>query len=49
VDLRPVLATGNDDLLREEIRRIVAAKPGKHQLTEEGAEAVPFAMSRVGG
>jgi len=27
----------------------VAAKPGRHQLTDEGAEAVPFAMSRVGG
>ena len=49
VDLRPVLATGDDGLLREEIRRIVAGKPGRHQLTDEGAEAVPFAMSRVGG
>jgi GTP 3',8-cyclase len=49
VDLRPVLATGDDDLLRRAIQRIVAAKPGRHQLTEEGAEAVPFAMSRVGG
>jgi GTP 3',8-cyclase len=49
VDLRPVLATGDDSLLRQEIQRIVAAKPGRHQLTDEGAEAVPFAMSRVGG
>jgi GTP 3',8-cyclase len=49
VDLRPVLATGDDELLRQEILRIVAAKPGRHQLTEEGVEAVPFAMSRVGG
>jgi len=49
VDLKPVLATGDDALLRLEIQRIVAAKPGRHQLTDEGAEAVPFAMSRVGG
>jgi GTP 3',8-cyclase len=49
VDLRPVLATGDDALLLREIQRIVAAKPGRHQLTEEGAETVPFAMSRVGG
>ena len=49
VDLRPVLATGDDFLLRQEIRRIVAAKPGRHQLTDEGAETAPFAMSRVGG
>ncbi|GFO66491.1 GTP 3',8-cyclase [Geomonas limicola] len=49
VDLRPVLATGDDALLRKELQAIVAAKPGRHQLTEEGAEATPFAMSRVGG
>lgn len=49
VDLRPVLATGDDALLRQEIRRIVAAKPGRHQLTDEGAQTAPFAMSRVGG
>lgn len=49
VDLRPVLATGDDVLLRQEIRRIVEAKPGRHQVTDEGAEAAPFAMSRVGG
>jgi cyclic pyranopterin phosphate synthase len=49
VDLRPVLATGDPALLRAEIQRIVASKPGRHQLTEEGAENLPFAMSRVGG
>ena len=49
VDLRPVLATGDDALLRQEIQRIVEAKPGRHQLTEEGVETAPFAMSRVGG
>jgi GTP 3',8-cyclase len=49
VDLRPVLATGDDLLLREEIRRIVEGKPGRHELTVEGAENTPFAMSRVGG
>jgi len=49
VDLRPVLAGGDDLALRQEIRRIVEAKPGRHQLTAEGAEPAPFAMSRVGG
>jgi len=49
VDLRPVLETGDDALLRQEIGRIVEAKPGRHQVTDEGAETAPFAMSRVGG
>lgn len=49
VDLRPILATGDDDLLRQEIRRIVEAKPGRHQVSDEGVETAPFAMSRVGG
>jgi len=49
VDLRPILATGDDKLLRQEIQRIVAAKPGRHELTDEGVETAPFAMSRVGG
>lgn len=49
VDLRPVLATGDDALLRQEILRIVEGKPGRHQLTDYGVEASPFAMSRVGG
>jgi len=49
VDLRPVLETGDDALLRQEIGRIVEAKPGRHKVTDEGAETTPFAMSRVGG
>lgn len=49
VDLRPVLAAGDDALLGQEIRRIVEAKPGRHQVTDAGAEPTPFAMSRVGG
>ena len=49
VDLKPVLATGDDALLRREIQRIVEGKPGRHQLTVEGVETAPFAMSRVGG
>jgi len=49
VDLKPVLAAGDDALLRRELQRIVEGKPGRHQLTEEGVENAPFAMSRVGG
>jgi cyclic pyranopterin phosphate synthase len=49
LDLKPVLATGDDELLRREIGRIVAAKPGRHEVTDEAVETKPFAMSRVGG
>ena len=49
VDLRPILATGNDTLLGHEIQRIVQGKPDRHQLTVEGVETEHFAMSSVGG
>ena len=49
VDLKPVLAKGDDRLLRQEIQRIVEGKPGRHQVAVEGVETAPFAMSRVGG
>lgn len=49
VDLKPILAEGDALRLREELRRIVTGKPGKHGLSPENAENEPFAMSRVGG
>ncbi|MCM0083244.1 GTP 3',8-cyclase MoaA [Geomonas sp. Red32] len=49
VDLRPFLATGDDAILQAEIRRIVAGKPGRHQMAEKGEDPAPFAMSGVGG
>ncbi|WP_224958008.1 GTP 3',8-cyclase MoaA [Geomonas subterranea] len=50
VDLRPLLAAGDDSLLREEIRRIVQAKPAGHEM--RGRPAIPpasFHMSGIGG
>jgi cyclic pyranopterin phosphate synthase len=47
VDLRPVLAEEDDQTLKESLRQIVAAKPGKHHLSEGTAD--PFAMSQIGG
>lgn len=49
VDLKPVLASADPGLLRETVRRIVAGKPGRHHLAEEGAEKSRVNMSRIGG
>jgi GTP 3',8-cyclase len=49
VDLKPLLAEGYEGRLRDELRRIVTAKPGMHGLSDGNSGAVPFAMSRVGG
>jgi GTP 3',8-cyclase len=47
VELRPYLETGDPRLLREVLSDIVAAKPGRHRLGEEGQPQV--AMSGIGG
>lgn len=47
VELKPYLETGDPQLLRGVLREIVAAKPGRHRLTEEGEPKV--AMSGIGG
>jgi cyclic pyranopterin phosphate synthase len=49
VDLRPLLATGDDASLRDGIRRIVHDKPGQHRFDEEAGTVAPFMMSGVGG
>jgi cyclic pyranopterin phosphate synthase len=49
IDLKPVLATGDDLLLRERLRWLISAKPGRHHL-ESGADGHgTVAMSRIGG
>ncbi|BCG48236.1 GTP 3',8-cyclase [Citrifermentans bremense] len=48
VDLRPLLASGDDALLRDGIRSIVLDKPGRHRFDEKSGAAA-FVMSGVGG
>ncbi|MRR35295.1 GTP 3',8-cyclase MoaA, partial [bacterium] len=49
IDLKPVLAAGDDLLLRERLRWLIAAKPGRHHLESgDGGHGV-VAMSRIGG
>ncbi len=49
VDLRPILRSGEDEMLQEALRCMVQEKPGRHGLlsTQEDHEA--FTMSSVGG
>lgn len=49
VDLRALIAAGDDLLLREEIRSIVRGKPGRHRFQEGAASTAPFVMAAVGG
>ncbi|KAF0217263.1 MAG: molybdenum cofactor biosynthesis [Geobacteraceae bacterium] len=49
VDLRPVLAGGDDAALRDALCRVVAEKPDRHQLTEGGGEKGRIDMDRIGG
>jgi len=49
LDLKPLLAQGDDRLLEEALRSIVVGKPGRHQLSPQSAGHTPFAMSAVGG
>ena len=49
LDLKPYLGEGDAGLLEEALRRIVLAKPGRHQMSRESANHTPFAMSAVGG
>ena len=49
VDLRAVIAAGDDARLREEIRSIVLGKPGTHRFQEGPVSAAPFIMAAVGG
>lgn len=49
LDLKPLLRDGDPRLLREQVRRIVTEKPGRHHLAEEGAPKRRLNMSRIGG
>ncbi|GAM09119.1 cyclic pyranopterin monophosphate synthase [Geobacter sp. OR-1] len=49
VDLRPILANGDDAALREALRRTVAEKPDRHQLAENNGAQGQIDMARIGG
>jgi cyclic pyranopterin phosphate synthase len=49
VNLRPILANGDDAALREAIRRTVAEKPDRHQLAESNGSQGQIDMARIGG
>ena len=49
IDLRPMLADGDDVRLREILRRTVAEKPDRHQLAKESGTQGQVAMARIGG
>lgn len=47
IDLRPILASGDDAALRETLCRVVAEKPDRHKLAESGEEQI--VMAQIGG
>lgn len=49
VELKPLLESGDNEALRETLRRIVTQKPGRHHIAEQGAEPSVVNMSRIGG
>jgi cyclic pyranopterin phosphate synthase len=49
IDLKPLLESPDPVPLRETVRRIVTEKPGRHHLSEEGAELRRVNMSGIGG
>jgi len=49
LDLKALLAYGDSGMLRYQLRGVVHAKPGRHNLGEAGVEQARLAMSRIGG
>ena len=49
LDLKPFLGEDDADLLEEALLRIVAGKPGRHEMSAVSANHTPFAMSAIGG
>jgi cyclic pyranopterin phosphate synthase len=48
-DLRPLLAAGAIEPVKEALRSLVAAKPTGHNMDTSEAGHVPFAMAQIGG
>ena len=49
LDLKPFLGENDADQLEDALRRIVAGKPGRHEMSAQSANHTPFAMSAIGG
>ncbi len=49
IDMRPLLAGGNDAALGEALRRVVRMKAGRHTLMTGTSDHAPFAMAQIGG
>ncbi|MCM2357605.1 MAG: GTP 3',8-cyclase MoaA [Geobacteraceae bacterium] len=49
LDLKPLLARGDQEGLAAALRTVVARKPGRHSLAAEEQQHTPFAMSAIGG
>ena len=49
LDLKPFLGVDDAAPLEDALRRIVVAKPGRHQISRQSAHHTPFAMSAIGG
>ncbi len=49
LDLKPLLAAGDEGALAEALRTIVMGKPGRHHLGATEDQHTPFPMSAIGG
>jgi cyclic pyranopterin phosphate synthase len=49
LDMKPLLAEGDDAALEEALRWVVRAKPGRHTLMSGKSGHVSFAMAQIGG
>jgi cyclic pyranopterin phosphate synthase len=49
IDLKPLLASGDEAGLAAALRAIVVQKPGRHSLAEAEQQYTPFVMSAIGG
>jgi len=49
LDMKPLLAEGDDAALAEALCRVVTMKPGRHMLTTGTSDHAAFTMARIGG
>lgn len=49
VDLTACLRQPDNVALQKTLRKVIASKPGEHQLTDELDDSVPFSMAQIGG
>ena len=49
LDLRPLLASADQEPLEHALKQLVAIKPERHGLSEQSADHEPFVMASIGG